>query len=297
MHWHDQDGQSIAAHRWCRTDDQIPEWLLDYHQLTDFHPNLDNIISESGFYLGAGNDYKIRDGLFCWNWVYSSWDAYAPPGIDDDYECIVNQTILSTQDFQRPDGYLRFIEECVNLFGGNPDHNDLDLVNGLDDAQNHQAHSVNFLVYERRENIDFSRIPFKPLRKSLLVVNGLEGIFLYKLLYNPKRRCKFFLKKRGLGVGFGGQPPGNIFSNHDEMKLMLTQALLMSQPRYFINSTAHTDNEAGHSYVDRHLEEYFFYNYTFRFRSTSFIDLYGVNIVLFLYQLQGDGRANGIRIV
>ena len=77
---------------------------------------------------------------------------------------------------------------------------------------------MNFLVYERRENIDFSRIPFKPLRKSLLVVNGLEGIFLYKLLYKKNRRCKFFLKKRGLGVGFGGIDSGKLRSTGRRME-------------------------------------------------------------------------------
>ena len=285
MLWYGQYGQLLAAHRWCKTDDSIPEWLMGYHQGTVFPPNLNNIISKSGFYLGAGNDYKIRDGLFCWNWVYSSWSSYEPPGIDDDYECIVNQTILSAQDFQGMDGYSRFIDACVNLFGGYPDPDDLALARGLDGVQ---EHSVNFLVYERRENIDFSRIPFKPLIKSLLVVNGLEGIFLYKLLYKKNRRCKFFLKKRGLGVGFGGQPPGDIFNNHVQMRQMLTQALLMSKPRYFINSTAHTDNEAGHLYVDQHLEPYFLSdNYLFRFDSEPFIDLYDEDIVLFLYKLIG----------
>lgn len=292
MLWYGHE-QPFKPHRWYPTDESIPQWLMDYNQDTVFAHNLDNIISESGFYLGAQNDFEIRDGLFCRNWVYSSWWGSSPdlPVIGDDYECIVNQTILPAQDFQVADGYCRYIDACMDLFGEYPDHDDLALVRGLTGSQ---EHSVNFLVYERRKNINFSRIPFKPLRKSLLIVQGLEGIFLYKLLYNRNRRCKFYLKKRGLGVGFGGAPQGDIFSDHDQMRGMLTQAFHRSMPRYFINSNAHTDNEAGDLYADQHLAPNFLTeNYLFRAQTEPFIDPYDPNMVLFLYR-QKNGRANGI---
>jgi hypothetical protein len=290
------------------------------YDFMSFVRNLNSIIHKSAFYAGAGSDFEVSNWFSCSQWVYSSWDSDGftpnhPALTDPDYNCIVNQTILPVEDYQGEGRYYRFVNDCVRLFVGfraidstelfnydrRPYRTHQSILDAIDstelfyysppldrDVQSTQAlggsdtHFVNFQVYERRNDIP----PGKPLRKCILYVCGLESIFLYRLLYiphpNKSERCKLFLKKRGLGVGFGGGPRNG--PDHDVMRRLLTEALSQSKPDYFVNSSAHTDNEDRVAYFDRHLDADFLWDY-YDHRETQ---LFGIRpydpVDLFLYK-------------
>ena len=238
-------------------DRSVPSWLLGYGPNSNFVENLNSIIHRSAFYLGAGSDFEVSNLFSCSQWIYSSWwslgfDPACPGLTDPDYDCIVNQAILPLENYQGEGSYDRFLNDCVRLFVGFGAIDPPELFNNnrrlyrdfnfTQRLEGSEQHFVNFQVYERRNNSPLD----KPLRKCILYVCGLESIFLYKLLYihnlNRLRRCKLFLKKLGLGVGFGGAPEHRVFHDHDEMGTLLTEALSQSKPDYFVNSSAHTDN-------------------------------------------------------
>jgi len=279
-------------------DHSIPTWLLHYRPDSDFVENLNSIIHRSAFYLGAGSDFEVSNLFSCSQWIYSSWwsgfDPACPGLTDPDYDCIVNQAILPLENYQGEGSYDRFLNDCVRLFVGFGAIDPPELFNRyprfLEDYEFTQdligsvEHFVNFQVYERRNNSPLD----KPLRKCILYVCGLESIFLYKLLYihnpNRSRRCKLFLKKRGLGVGIGGQPQHRVFGDHDEMRRLLTEALSQSKPDYFVNSSAHTDNPEGLDNFDHHLDDHFLEDYyDLRERQRFGIGPYDP-VDLFLYQ-------------
>ena len=292
------------------------------YDFMSFVRNLNSIIHKSAFYAGAGSDFEVSNWFSCSQWVYSSWhsDGFTPnhPALTDpDYNCIVNQTILPVEDYQGEGRYSRFVNDCVRLFVGfraidstelfnydrRPYRTHQSILDAIDstelfyysppldrDVQSTLAlggsdtHFVNFQVYERRNDIP----PGKPLRKCILYVCGLESIFLYRLLYiphpNKSERCKLFLKKRGLGVGIGGQPQHRVFGDHDEMRRLLTEALSQSKPDYFVNSSAHTDNPEGLDNFDHHLDDHFLEDYyDLRERQRFGIGPYDP-VDLFLYQ-------------
>ena len=277
-------------------DHSIPTWLLHYRPDSDFVENLNSIIHRSAFYLGAGSDFEVSNLFSCSQWIYSSWwsgfDPACPGLTDPDYDCIVNQAILPLENYQGEGSYDRFLNDCVRLFVGFGAIDPPELFNNnrrlyrdfnfTQRLEGSEQHFVNFQVYERRNNSPLD----KPLRKCILYVCGLEGIFLYKLLYihnlNILRRCKLFLKKLGLGVGFGGAPIHR--PDHDEMRTLLTEALTQSKPDYFVNSSAHTDNPEGLDNFDHHLDDHFLEDYyDLRERQRFGIGPYDP-VDLFLYQ-------------